>query len=512
VSAPVTEKLRSYGGDEVDARVYRPGTVDELRAVLAAAGRHRKRVTFRGGGHAFDTQALNDDVVISLEALTSIEVDAARATVTAGPGARWGQIVAEASRQGMVPYVTVTTKHATAAGTASSDCVSRFSPSCGKEGWHILSLRLITMTGDDLVCSREQHSDVFFAAVGGLGYLGAIAEVRYRLLRLGYVPAVESRGAPCRSFAELAKALVPRVHAAHARRRCDGPPVQGDAVEAIYAVCFQQRALLFHSRYVDTPRRKPLAVLHQPEKWRRRTIDLLLRINLLNRIVWWFIFTVLFRREHTYIDGLEDYTFFMDGNVHAKELGRRLGFKMRVLQQTFIVPAAAHDHEPAADAPLHETTSVVTGFLDDMAAALAERRLVPTLIDIMFVPRDEGFLLSSSSQLSGYGITYAFDTSNEATRARARDFLIWATRRCRAGGGRVSLVKNVCADADDIAAMYGDNLERFLAMKRRLDPDGLIRNGFFERVFPGRVRSEGGQPDDDAAARAPRAHAAPERR
>jgi decaprenylphospho-beta-D-ribofuranose 2-oxidase len=511
VSAPVTEKLRSYGGDEVDALVYRPGTVDELRAVLQSVGQRRKRVTFRGGGHAFDTQALNDDVVISLAAFTSIEVNAAQATVTAGPGATWGQIVAETSRQGMVPYVTVTTKHTTAAGTASSDCVSRFSPSCGKEGWHILSLRLITMTGDDLVCSREQHSDVFFAVVGGLGYLGVIVEVQYRLLRLGYAPAVESRGTPCGSFAELVKALVPRVHAAHERRRRGLPP-QGDAVEAIYAVCFKQRALLFHSRYVDTPRRKPLAVLHQPEKLRRWIIDLLLRNDLLNRIVWWFIFAVVFRREHTYIDGLEDYTFFMDGNVHAKELGMRLGLKMRVLQQTFIVPAAAHDHEPATDARLHETMSVVTGFLDDTTAALAERGLTPTLIDIMFVPKDEGFLLSSSSHLSGYGITYAFDTSNEATRARAREFLIWATRRCRAIGGRVSLVKNVCADPDDLAAMYSDNVERFLAIKRRLDPDGLIHNQFLDRVFPDRVRSARGQPDDEVPARALPEHAAPERR
>jgi decaprenylphospho-beta-D-ribofuranose 2-oxidase len=487
MNAPVTEHLRSYGGDQIDALVYHPGTVDELRAVLRAAAGQRKRITFRGGGHAFDTQSLNDEVVISLAQLASIEIDVERATVVAGPGATWGQIVAAAARHGMVPYVTVTTKHTTAAGTASSDCVSRFSPSCGKEGWHILSLRLLTVAGDELHCSRERNTEVFFAAVGGLGYLGAIVAVEYRLLRLGYVPAVESRATPCGSFAELVQALVPRVHAAHDRRRRNGAPASGDTVEAIYAVCFHQRALLFESRYVDTARRKPLAILHQPERLLRRLVDLVLRVGVVNTVVWWFIFNVMFRREHTYIDGLEDYTFFMDGNVHAKELGMRLGFRMRLLQQTFIVPAAAHDHEPASDARLHETTTAVTGFLEQTAAVLAERRLVPTLLDIMFVPKDEGFLLSSSNHLSGYAITFAFDTSNTATLARAREFLIWATRRCRAIGGRVSLVKNVCGDADDIAAMYGDNIDRFLDVKRRLDPAGLIRNEFFDRVFPGRM-------------------------
>jgi decaprenylphospho-beta-D-ribofuranose 2-oxidase len=489
-----TERLRSYGGDEVIARVHHPATIEALRSVLQDARRAGTRLTFRAGGHALDTQSLNDQIVVSLAALTGIEVDVAQATVTAGPGATWGQIVAAVVPHGLVPYVTVTTQHATAAGTASSDCVSRFSPSCGKEGWHIVALRLMTVAGDELVCSREQHREVFFAAIGGLGYLGAIVGVTYRLLRLGYAPAVETRVTRCGSFAELARALVPRVHAAHQRLRCDGAPASGEAVEAIYAVCSRQRALLFQSRYVDTPRRTPLPVLHQPEKLRRRVIDLLLRVPLFNRIAWWFIFTVMFRRQRTYVDGLEDYTFFMDGNVHAKQLGMRLGLQMRVLQQTFLVPGAGHDCGPDGDPRLHETTDVVTGFLEETSVELARRGLVPTLLDVMFVPADEGFLLSSSHRQSGYGITFAFETSNVKTRARAREFLRWATGRCRAAGGRLSLVKHVCAEADDVAAMYGDRLDEFLAVKQRLDPEAVIRNEFFDRVFAGRVGARAASP------------------
>jgi hypothetical protein len=480
-----TERLRSYGGNVVTASVYHPTTTTELRKVLRIATDQGKRITFRGGGHAFDTQSLNNEIVVSLTGLDSAHVVPERATVVAGPGATWGKILEETLRYGMVPFVIVTTKHTTAAGTASSDCVTRFSPSCGKEGWHILSIRLLTMSGEELVCSRDQNRDVFFAVIGGLGYIGVIIEVEHRLLPLGYTPAVESRVTPCTSLAKLMQALVPRVHAAHAaqqQRRRDGSLPQGGDVEAIYAVCFKQRALLFHSRYLDTTRRQPLHVLHEPEKLRRRIVDLLLRVRLLNAIVWWFIFAVLFRREHTYIDGLQDYTFFMDGNVHAKQLGQRLGFAMHVLQQTFIVPATAHDHA-GEDAPLHETANVATQFLQDASEALAERKLVPTLLDIMFVPKDEEFLLSSSNQLSGYAITFAFDTSNATIVARAEDFLVWATSHCRAIGGRLSLVKNVRAQAEDIAAMYGENLAQFFAIKQRLDPDGLIRNEFFERIF-----------------------------
>jgi FAD/FMN-containing dehydrogenase len=224
--------------------------------------------------------------------------------------------------------------------------------------------------------------------------------------------------------------------------------------------------MVVRSRYVNTSRRKPLRLLHEPERWLRRLFDLALRAPWLNALGWWLTFRVLFRRPRTYVDGFEDFTFFMDGNVHARRLGQRLGLAMRVLQQTFVVPAAA-----------------AAAFLDEMSAALDRRRLVPTMFDVLFAPADEGFLLSPGNRLAGYAISFAFDTSRAATRARARQFLIWATGRCRAAGGRLSLVKHVCADAGDIAAMYGERLDGFLALKRRLDPDGLLHNEFFERVL-----------------------------
>ena len=41
----------------------------------------------------------------------------------------------------------------------------------------------------------------------------------------------------------------------------------------------------------------------------------------------------------------------------------------------------------------------------------------------------------------------------------------------------------MAADGDPLAKMYADQLPRFLALKGKLDPDGVLRNAFFERVF-----------------------------
>ena len=401
--------------------------------------------------------------MISLAALDRIEVDARNATVTAEAGATWGEVVAATVPHGLVPYVLVTTRSATVAGTAASDCLSRFSPSCGKEGSHILSFDLLTVDGRLLRCTRELNPDVFFAAIGGLGYLGAITRVTYRLWRLGYIPSVETKVTPYRSMRDFLTALVPAAG-------CSGESSR-DArrLEGLYGAWFGRRALLFRSRYVERRRRRPLRLLHEPRSWLRAAVDLMLRWQWFSRVGSWLTFNLI-RRPQTFVDDYEDYAFFMDGNAHAKAIGRAFGAQMRTLQQTFLVPG---DVETALQ------------FIEALSEALRVARIVPTLFDCLYIPRGEEFLLSSSAGLDGFAVSIAFDTSDPDVLAQAHSILARASARLHTMGGRVHLVKNVCADADDLKGMYGTRLDTFFRLKQRLDPTGVLRNEFLERTFPG---------------------------
>jgi FAD/FMN-containing dehydrogenase len=50
-------------------------------------------------------------------------------------------------------------------------------------------------------------------------------------------------------------------------------------------------------------------------------------------------------------------------------------------------------------------------------------------------------------------------------------------------GGRVHLVKSVVADPEDLRAMYGEAAAKLKVLKQKYDPNGLLRNDFFDRVF-----------------------------
>ena len=114
-------------------------------------------MTFRAGEHSFDSQSLNEDIVVSMNRFDRVgdvhQGQDGGPRVTVGSGATWGAIIRKLKPLGFLPAVTVTTEHASAGGTMSGDCLSRFSCAHGKEGRHIKSFELMTPEGTVLTCT-----------------------------------------------------------------------------------------------------------------------------------------------------------------------------------------------------------------------------------------------------------------------------------------------------------------------------------------------------------------------
>lgn len=492
---PSTEQaLGCYSGlYSARARVFEPADVEDLRAIFAYAGAAGRKVTFRAGGHSFDGQALGDDLVVSMLNLHSIEVLADEAKVRVGPGATWGAILAKLEPHGLVPAITVTTENATAGGTLSGDCLSRFSPAYGKEGESIESFELLTPTGEQLICTpptdweappstwtREQR--VFCGVIGGLGYLGAVVSITYRVLRVGDPGgqiAVRTIVRKFETFEKLADYLVPTAM----RMRAEADPRDPTKLDAIWSGLDTrgdgtQSALFFTSIFEQTTERRRMA-LHRPELALRVLVEWLMRMPFISKLLWRFYFRFLFRDGEVYIDDLEGYTFFMDGNARAKRVGQRLGFAMRNVQQTFVVPS-----DPSPTGGSDSAKEDLVEWLDYAHKFLLERKLTPTLNDVLFLPKDYPFALSASADLPGFACSYAFETSNEDTLERAKEAFseladaLWEKFR-----GRVYLVKNVFASKETLSLMYGDHAVEFFRLKQELDPDRILSNDFLERTF-----------------------------
>ncbi|MDX1665145.1 MAG: FAD-binding oxidoreductase [Candidatus Promineifilaceae bacterium] len=451
--------LRSFGRiHSAYADVHSPDSTEALQSLLRQAHERGRRVTLRGAGLSFDSQSLNNDMVISLAKLDRIlDVDVKRQQITVQAGARWGDIVERLLPLGLTPYVVVTTAQATAGGTLSGNCLSRSSPLYGKEGKHVERFELLLPDGERVTCSREENSELFHAVVGGLGYLGVVTEITYNLLEIGERTQVETVMEKYEGFAPLLDALREATH---------NP---GDW-NAVYAVAFfsgkKNKGLVLRSRYTAETELQPLAI-YRPLTLLRVPVEWLIRISRINNLVWNLFYLFSLKPDTRYVNKLPGYAFFVDGNRVSAEVAEKVGIHLPTIQQTYVLPEES-----------------VLPFLEEAAARLRRSNLTPNLFDILYVQEDD-FLMSSNNGLAGYAVSVAFQhlTMGKVSLldAQLRDL----TDLCHELGGRVYLVKNVHASASQLEAMYGEHMEAFRALKEQVDPDGLLRNEFFDRVFGG---------------------------
>jgi decaprenylphospho-beta-D-ribofuranose 2-oxidase len=495
VQGPDTRKatLESYGGVKVRTTLVKPCDPGELREALSSDARC---VTFRDGGHAFDTQSLNETLVVSLENFRRIHVDPAKATVTAGAGARWGDILRETSKHGLVPHVMVTTSYACAAGTLSADALSRFSPTLGREGHHVERFSLVPMSAphEPLECSRTENADVFGTAIGGLGYVGAVVDVTHRLLRVptkpGEIIAVATTFEKIQGLEQMAARLLSHVreHAHKGKWRSSrdaltraGQDPLGEACALSVAVnlMWKETGLLATSRYVSVPpsglRR---SVFHSPKSFGSWALQIAALFPVLRNIGFWLVFQWGYSKPAKYVDELSGYTFFEDSNRNLRYLLRRLGFPMGIRQQTYVIP-----FDPDA---LDESERKLAEFLREAKTLLDAKKLTPTLIDVLYLPDEGGdsFALSSSRQLPGYAVTLTFEKLWSTRFASEEAALSEIADACDKRGGRVHLVKNVYAPAGLVDAQYAAGITKMDAVRRKTGAWDRLYNGFLRRVLP----------------------------
>jgi decaprenylphospho-beta-D-ribofuranose 2-oxidase len=481
-----------------EVEVERPCSIDELKGALLRAADAGRRVTFRSGGMSFDRQALNgravDDprrdahapapLVVSLAGWNRVlEIDDQSCTVRVQPGATWRVIMRALLPRGLVPAVTVTTGDATAAGTLSANALSRFSSAYGKEGKWVVEAKVVTPDGQCLVCRPPAHDRpegwtaqerLFMGAVGGLGYVGAFTEITYQVLK---VPEPRIKTVVRRFWGPEGFANAIAAAACQAEQEVSDPsdPTKRDAIYgAVHTGRWLRQAMLFKSSYTcEEGERMPI---HQPDLPLRPYIDLALSTPV-KPLIWLYGFAVLPRRRG-WVDPIEPFAFFQDG---SRRTMRRFCHH-KLVQQTFVIPRPE-----------------LASWLRVAARRLRRARVRPILEDIVALPKDRPFLLSVTPDGPAFGVTYTF-LAKDRRRKIARiatvlgelSELAWRDHR-----GRVSLVKNVFADAETVQAMFGSKVDVFASLREEVGAKDVLTNDLFDATLSRGPGAGGTRPAPD---------------
>ena len=165
-----------------DVWVYRPESWGELEAVVA--GRPSRQVISRGLGRSYGDAALNDGhaVISHLRLNRFLSFDEQTGILECEAGVTIAEILQHFLPRGFMVPVTPGTKFVTIGGAIANDVHGKNHHRDGSIANFLTKVRVLTSQAGVVECSPQQHPDLFWATVAGIGLTGCILSATLQLV------------------------------------------------------------------------------------------------------------------------------------------------------------------------------------------------------------------------------------------------------------------------------------------------------------------------------------------
>ena len=449
------------------SRYLAPRDAGELAQALARAAREGMGVAFRGAGRSYGDAALNaGQLIVDLSELRRVlSWDPQEGVAEVEPGVSIGELWRATLPDGFWPAVVPGTMAPTLGGSLAANIHGKNNFRVGPIGEHVLEFDLLAPDGQLYRCNRAEHADLFHAAIGGFGALGAFTRIKLKLKKIES-GLLRVEGIRTRTLAEAFEVFEARgAQADYLVGWIDGL-IEGEALGR--GVIHQANYLTADAdpegaaRTLSVARQDlPASLFGIPRKfvWRLlRPFMTDLGSTLLN--LGRYGASALHRPGHSVLQSHAAFAFLLD---YVPDWRLAYGSEGFLQIQPFVPVAAARE--------------VFREILER-----CQRAELPPALVVLKRHRPDPFLLTHA--LDGYSFAMDFPV-----RHRER---LWALGReivdlTLGAGGKFYFAKDSILQPGDAEQMFGvEPLDAFFALKHRVDPAGLLRSDLFRRVFPDR--------------------------
>ena len=180
-----TSPLSGWGRYPVEScQVFRPEKRSEVAATLAS-GLQPSYIP-RGLGRSYGDAALNENggVIWDVRLNRFLSFDSATGVLECESGVSLAEILQYFLPRGWFLPVTPGTKFVTVGGAIAADIHGKNHHKDGSFSNFVRDFRLLTPTGEVLLCSPSSTPEIFWATVGGMGLTGIVLSARLRLRRV----------------------------------------------------------------------------------------------------------------------------------------------------------------------------------------------------------------------------------------------------------------------------------------------------------------------------------------
>jgi decaprenylphospho-beta-D-ribofuranose 2-oxidase len=447
--------------------VAQPTTIEQCREALVYCRQHGMTICARGAGRGYGDLALNDgQALLDMSSMNRIlAFDEEAAQITAEAGIRIIDIYQAVHHRLLTLHASPTESHSSIAGAICANVN-------GKDAWHhgsfahqIVRLTLLLANGETLTIDRSH--ELFNAVVGGIGLLGVILDATLQLSPIPS-PYVEINRIPAPNVDALL-ATMARVEKSH-----DAAVVWVDAYARGRKV---GRSVIHAAKYIErqeteSQRRKILqAGYKRLEDHRRFGLALHEKFGPILSLMLHAQRPMMYSFNRLYYAMCR--LVFLTGHSSNSELFLRFGF-----EASFTVPPAhlvcgPHGYTVQLTFPRSGAREAIVELL-----GICQSSPCPPVTTILRAHKPDDCLISFSED--GYSLNFEFHPKkrHEAASREAVDRLIDATVR---RGGKIHLAKDQVLTPEQFYRVY-PRYRELLAIKQRLDPDGLFTSDLARRV------------------------------
>lgn len=463
------ERVMAWGeaSDSV-SYVYRPSTAGDLRAVFGQAREKGMTVGFRGGGNSYGDAALNNEnILVDFRRMNRILAwNPESGVIRVEPGVTLGQLWRYILEDGWWPPVVTGTMEITLGGGAAMNVHGKNAWKMGPMGDHIVSFDLMLPSGETITCSREQNEDIFHAAIGGFGMLGAFTAITLQMKRVysgllnveaAATPDLEAMFAYFERHLQESDYLVGWIDAFPGT----GALGRGQVHRANYLAPGED-ANPYETLKLENQEIPATIMGFFPKLW----MPFFMRPfynNLGWRLVCWAKY--MSSRLTEGIEGVR----YQQPHAHFHFLLDAIPFKDAygpdgIIQYQAFIPAGRA--------------------LETMTALLQMGRAhgVPNYLSVLKRHRPDPFLMTHG--LDGYSLAMDFHLSG-GNRERVRQLAREMDEVVLDAGGRFYFAKDSTLRPEIVTAFLGEEtIAKFRLLKQRCDPEGVIETNLWRRLFP----------------------------
>jgi FAD/FMN-containing dehydrogenase len=424
----------------------------KTEAALAACLAQAKSVIGRGLGRSYGDSALNDTYVVSSLRLNHMEsFDETSGVLVAEAGVSLADILEAFVPRGWFLPVTPGTKFVTLGGAIASDVHGKNHHVAGTFARHVLWFDLWTPALGLVRCSEMGNADIFHATTGGHGLTGFIIRAAVKLERIASA-FIAQQTIKAGSLNVIMDAF----------EQYAALPFSVAWIDCLKTGASLGRSIFMGGRFAapdEVPKRrraKPLAppppkVLSVPVNFPTFTLNPL-SVRIFNALYYGKTSPGLSENIVTY----NAFFYPLDSLQHWNRIYGKCGFT----QYQFVIPLE----------------SAVEG-LPKILKTIAESGQGSFLAVLKLFGKQEEFAGNISFPGEGYTLALDFPITDKLFPLLDRlDAMVLDY------GGRHYLTKDSRMSADVFARGYGEALKQFMAIKSRLDPQGVLASAQSHRL------------------------------